>query len=130
LPVAKELIKGDKFWYNVGCVVPLEVLRGPNGQSLMKRLRWVPPGTVCVVQPVAAPEPAPPTPKPVPIFKEDWPSSVRATAAQPGCNPAMAEDLLALTPGGTRQNLHWQRVTAEKNAIANRTTGRRIAPHL
>ena len=72
----------------------------------------------------------PPASKPVPIFKEDYPASKRATAAQPGCNWAMADDLLLATVEGSRQNLHWQRTESERQSRAKGLVGRRIAPVL
>lgn len=125
--VADRHFRSGDMIFNRGCAVPDQ-----HVSDKLIRAGFIVPLMASAVnfanKPVAAPVPEPPTPKLVNIFKENWPSSWRATAAQPGCNPSLAKQLLLNTEEGKRQNEHYQRVESERRAHAANLYGRRIVP--
>jgi hypothetical protein len=131
VPVADKRIDAGGWIFNRGCRIPsLDMLAGPGYYAAMKHVRWDLPSEVNErIKPIRMVAPTPVL-KPVVILKEDWPRSVRATAAQPGCNPALAQDLLIVTREGARQHDHWARVEAERHSRENNLPGRRIMPTL
>ena len=134
LPIAKERIQANGTVYNRGSVVPIEKL-GPNLQAILKRIDWVPPGTVCEVQSVPAP---PSTPEPGPIKVvivrgDDKPEAFRATLrasmeASPGRTYGEVRGAVIADKEGGQIYILAVRVQSEIDARASGQYGRRVVP--
>lgn len=132
--VAKKRLQASGQIYDVGCLVPVEAL-GKNFQSLLdaRHVMWQPPGEPIRVKPRAMPAPAPPLPNPQAVIVPDadpiksWQKSLAAMVEKFNGDHGRARDRLLVSEAGSKLFRLATRIAAERDSIANRAVGRRIA---
>lgn len=125
--IVQKRLYADGTCFDRGCEIAPGAL-GKNYQSLLDVgfVRWCQPSDKPSPVVPRKIETSAPTPKLVAIIADDWPSSVRATAAQPGCAWLTAQDLVIATAVGAEQHRLWQNAETERHSRANNLPGRRI----